>query len=249
MIATIEHNSQNFSVDLSKPIDISIPFNGLDQQVTAWYVPPTRLEPVTSGDWVGSVDQGAPVNFYNITFNPHGNGTHTECLGHITKDKQSVNKALTKFFFLAELVTVRPEPIKEDHVITRKEIESVLAGKKPEAIVIRTLPNDPGKLNKNYSNTNPPYMAQDAARYLFEQGIKHLLIDMPSVDREEDGGKLLAHHAFWNMHESPRMDATITELIYVPDEIKDGSYLLNLQFAPFENDASPSRPVLFRVVN
>ena len=44
------------------------------------------------------------------------------------------------------------------------------------------------------------------------------------------------------------MDATITEFIYVTNEIFDGDYLLNLQFAPFENDAAPSRPVLIRII-
>ena len=80
-----------------------------------------------------------------------------------------------------------------------------------------------------------------------ENKVKHLLIDLPSVDREKDGGKLLSHHAFWQVPENPRMEATISELIYVPDEIKDGQYLLELQFAPFDNDASPSRPVLYRL--
>jgi hypothetical protein len=45
-----------------------------------------------------------------------------------------------------------------------------------------------------------------------------------------------------------RLEATITEMIYVPDNV-DGSYLLNLQIASFENDASPSKPVLYSVFN
>jgi hypothetical protein len=85
----------------------------------------------------------------------------------------------------------------------------------------------------------------EAASWICENNIKHLLLDLPSVDREEDGGKLLAHHAFWNYPAAPRKDATITEMIYVREEIKDGLYLLNLQTAPFENDATPSRPVVF----
>ena len=82
--------------------------------------------------------------------------------------------------------------------------------------------------------------------FIRERGIKHLLIDQPSVDREHDEGKLLAHKAFWNYSIKERLDATITELIYAPDSIPDGYYLLNLQIAPFENDASPSKPILDR---
>ncbi len=80
-----------------------------------------------------------------------------------------------------------------------------------------------------------------------ERGIKHLLIDQPSVDKEEDGGALAAHKAFWNIPKNPELHATITELIFVPDEVEDGLYLLNLQVAPMENDAAPSRPVLFQL--
>ncbi len=78
--------------------------------------------------------------------------------------------------------------------------------------------------------------------------MKHLLIDLPSVDKERDEGKLLAHKAFWNYPENPREDCTITELIYVPDSINDGRYLLNLQIASFHNDASPSKPVLYKII-
>jgi len=66
------------------------------------------------------------------------------------------------------------------------------------------------------------------------------------VDRESDEGKLAFHHAFWNVPESPN-DKTITELIYVNDSVIDGNYLLELQMAPFENDASPSRPVIYSI--
>lgn len=75
-----------------------------------------------------------------------------------------------------------------------------------------------------------------------------MLIDTPSVDKEVDGGQLLAHHAFWNIPDQPRLDCSITELIYVPNTVKDGKYLLNLSFASFENDASPSKPVLYELL-
>src|SRR5699024_871609 len=107
-------------------------------------------------------------------------------------------------------------------------------------------PNGRDKLSKNHSHTNWPYLSQEAAIYLRDCGIDHLLIDLPSVDKEKDQGKLMAHKAFWDYPNAPRYHATITELIYVPDDVKDGEYLLNLQVAPFHNDASPSRPVLLK---
>ena len=155
---------------------------------------------------------------------------------------------------MAEVISVQPELQGEDLVITKRQIEEMLQSKKPEAIIIRTLPNDVVKKSRNYSNTNPPYIEESAAAYIRECGIKHLLIDLPSVDKEKDEGKLLAHKAFWNVKDvntlnaDARHDATITEMIYVNDEVADGSYLLNLQIASFENDASASKPVLYKMI-
>jgi hypothetical protein len=88
--------------------------------------------------------------------------------------------------------------------------------------------------------------------WLAGTGVEHLLVDLPSVDRMNDGGRLLAHRAFWGMPagtthatHATRPNATITELIYVPEQIPDGLYLLSLQVAPFVADAAPSRPLLY----
>jgi kynurenine formamidase len=160
---------------------------------------------------------------------------------------------LKQFFFSAELISVEPKAIGEDLVITKEQIEIALGENFQEAIIIRTLPNPETKMHLNYSNSNPPYLEEAAAIYIREKGIQHLLIDLPSVDKEHDEGKLLAHKAFWNVkdvnqvNEDARFDCTITEMIYVNYAVKDGSYLLNLQFASFENDASPSKPILYKI--
>ena len=249
MIATIFHLGIEYKIDFFKPIDISMPLSTNTDATSAWYVDPMKLEPVVMGDWIGDVTKGGSVNFRNIMFNPHGNGTHTECVGHISKEFYTINKSLKRFVFVAELITVLPTKLENgDFAITRKQFETALNDiPKPEAIVIRTLSNGSNKLHTNYSNTNPPFILKDAIEYLNELGVRHLLIDMPSIDKEQDGGKLEAHHAFWNYPNKVELEKTITEMIYVPNEINDGTYILNLQIAPFENDASPSKPILYKV--
>ena len=249
MIATIFHLGIEYKIDFFKPIDISMPLSTNLDATCAWYVDPMKLEPVVKGDWIGDVTKGGSVNFRNIMFNPHGNGTHTECVGHISKEFYTINKSLKRFVFVAELITVLPTKLENgDFAITRKQFETALNDiPKPEAIVIRTLSNGSNKLHTNYSNTNPPFILKDAIEYLNELGVRHLLIDMPSIDKEQDGGKLEAHHAFWNYPNKVELEKTITEMIYVPNEINDGTYILNLQIAPFENDASPSKPILYKV--
>jgi len=243
--ATFKIDDRLVTVDLSNPLDISITLEASKNNPLAWYLDIPKIEPVKTDNWIGKVSEGASVNFNNISFNPHAHGTHTECIGHITPEFHSVNEVLKNFFFITEVISVVPENAGEDRVISANQIKNLLDGKHPEALVIRTLPNMESKKVQDYSNSNWPYLKQEAATFIREIGVQHLLIDLPSVDKEKDDGKLLAHKAFWGYPQSPRLNATITELIYVPDHIEDGRYLLNLQIAPFHNDASPSKPVLY----
>ncbi|WP_411029931.1 cyclase family protein [Spongiimicrobium sp. 3-5] len=248
MISTINYNNKDYNIDLSRPLDISIPLRGDGSNVNAWYVDPPRIAPHKAEGFLGKVSEGASTNFNDIYFNPHAHGTHTECIGHITKEFHSVNDLLSSFFFFAQVITIAPEKYQEDFVISRKQLQYAMGDKKPQALVIRTLPNFNEKKTRQYSHTNPPYLLEQAAKFLAEQGVEHLLIDLPSVDREKDSGALLAHKAFWDFDGPRRMHATITEFVFIDNSIVDGDYFLNLQVAPFENDASPSRPVLYNIL-
>ena len=100
--------------------------------------------------------------------------------------------------------------------------------------------------------TPPPFFSFEAMEYINSRNVQHLLVDLPSIDRTFDEGKLSGHHTYWNVVQgSHDVDPTthslrtITEMIYVPMEVADGSYLLNLHVAPFVGDAAPSRPLLY----
>ena len=248
MKATIQHKSHSYNIDLKRPIDISIPLCAGAHNVNAWWAGPVKIDPVRMGDFVGDVNQGGSVNFRNVFLNPHGNGTHTECVGHISKEPFTINQSLKTFFFLAQVITLKPTIIENgDAVILKEQLQKLSLNADCDALIIRTLPNGMDKLQKQYSGTNFPYVDKDAMHYIVDQNIQHFLIDLPSVDRERDEGKLQAHHVFWNYPENARTTATITEMIYVADEIVDGIYFLNLQITALENDASPSKPVLYKI--
>lgn len=248
MIIKLQHQEANYTADLSKPLDISIPLETGINTVNCFYAPPMEAEPVVAGDFIGSTKAGGPVNFLNVKINPHGNGTHTECVGHIAKEDFTINQCLEKFHFIAKLVSISPtKKDNGDQLLLKEEIRKVVGKNEAKALIIRTLPNDDLKRKTNYSGANPIYMHYEAMEYLVECGIEHLLIDLPSVDREEDGGQLLAHHAFWKYPQNVRKNCTISELIFVPDVIKDGFYLLNIGIASFEIDVSPSKPILYQL--
>jgi kynurenine formamidase len=255
MITHIQHQGSTFAIDLSQPIDLSIVLHA--EGPRAWYAGKMRFAPVINQYFTGSVALGGNVNFNDVFFNPHAHGTHTETLGHISRELVSIEDALPRFWWIASLVTITPQVSNSeddvvkagDSIITLEQLQLALGANIPEAVIIRTLPNTAEKKSRQYSNTNFTYMHPDAAQWLAEAGVQHLLVDMPSVDREEDQGKLLAHHAFWSYPKQPRLHATITEMIYADSSIADGMYMLNLQVASFRNDAAPSRPVLYRLLN
>lgn len=255
MIATITTEHNTFSVNFTKPIDISLPLRNGEANPNAFGIQEPVFTPFRAGSFIGSVAEGGACNCENILFNPHGNGTHTECIGHITKERVTINQTLKHFCALAALVSLQPERLSNgDTVITEKQIRSAVKSLHTDvsALILRTLPNSPEKPFQRYSGTNPPYLTPEAAEALAVSGIRHFLTDLPSVDREDDGGKLSAHHAFWQYHPdsiyAPRYDATITEMVFVPDIVIDGIYFLNLQIAPIESDASPSKPLLYELI-
>jgi len=248
MKITLKHRGQKYKANLKKPIDISIPIKNGFENPNCFYAPVPEFEPVRADGFVGSTEEGGGVNFFNIKMNPHGNGTHTECVGHISRKRYLINDSLTSFHHFVKLVTVFPMKQENgDRVIMKEQLESVFSKNEAPAIAIRTQPNDDLKRITNYSGANPPYLHYKAVEYLVECGIEHLLIDTPSVDREEDEGKLLAHKAFWKYPDNVRKSCTITELFYASNEIKDGLYLLGLHIISLELDVSPSKPVLYKL--
>jgi kynurenine formamidase len=249
MNVNIEFEGILFSASSASSVDLSIPIqeNG---GASAWYVDDMKVEVVRSNGFLGSVAEGGAVNFRDVTFNPHGNGTHTECLGHISPEAHSVNAITIPTFLPCLVISIAPEKRNGDSVITRQQIRTACKqhwdheNLLPPALVVRTLPNETAKKSRNWSNTNPAYFEATAAAWLADMNVNHWLIDLPSVDRESDGGALAAHHAYWKYPDSPRHHATITEFIYVPEELEDGQHILNLQTAPFDLDATPSRPII-----
>jgi arylformamidase len=247
--------------------DISIPlrFNGV--QPNAYGVPIATSTACEAGDLVGDTRRGGSCNFERYTFIPHCNGTHTECIGHITHDRISVLDCLKDVFIRALLVSVEPEraadssesysvPFESDDLLITKRslVNSAASGSADgQALVIRTLPNDESKKGRSYGEDMvPPYFTNEAIEFIIQCGFDHLLVDVPSIDRIFDEGKLSNHRTFWNVQPGgrevapdSRTSSTVTELIYVPDHVADGEYWLNLQIAPFVADATPSRPILF----
>lgn len=292
MIISFEFEDRIYKIDAEKPLSIAIPLNFNGEQPNAYRVEKATSKPCEAGEMIGDTRRGGSVNFEQYKFIPHCNGTHTECVGHITHKRISVNECLKDAFVPAVLISVLPEKKSEtdenysvelnenDLLITKKSIQKALENLKSQisnfkseeknedqrpkikdqrskikSLIIRTLPNSSEKLSKTYLEEVPPFFSIEAMEFINEIGVNHLICDLPSIDRIFDEGKLFNHRIFWNVEQGSFetkketfINKTITELAFISDEIKDGEYLLNLQIAPFNSDASPSRPIIFKVI-
>ena len=267
MIVSVQINNQNYKFDASKPFDISIPLDFHGDQPNAFGVEKATSKPCKAESLIGDTRLGGSCNFEQITFIPHCNGTHTECVGHVTNDRISIHNSLKECFIPSTLITIAPVNALEtnenypvnlsdkDYLITKKSLKAALENTDEnflQGLIARTMPNDEGKKSRLYMENQPPFLSTEAIEFISEKNINHLFVDVPSIDRAFDEGRLSNHRIFWNIkqgsfqkNEKSFVNKTITEMIFAPDFIKDGYYLVNLQITAFVADASPSRPILF----
>ncbi len=265
-----ENNAIQFSFDSSKYFDISIPLDFDGDQPNTYNVPKATATPYKDGTFIGDTRLGGSCNFQSITIVPHCNGTHTECIGHISNERKYIAQVLNDSMFSAKLISIplciaeneienyEPKLNSKDMLITRKEIKNALQSSGSEfvfdTLIIRTLPNLISKKSQNYLNEEPAFLSKEAAEYLSEIGINHLVLDVPSLDRTFDEGMLTSHHIFWNVepnsneiNSNSHLNKTITEMAFIETEIADGDYIVNIQITPFVSDASPSRLLLYPI--
>jgi kynurenine formamidase len=266
--ARIVLGGRELRIDLAQAVDLALPLEFHGAQPRHFGAPPATAEPLRLGDFEGAVARGASCNCEVITLTPHCNGTHTECVGHLTRERVDAFRVAPLGLVPALLVSVAaqaargcregsdPAPRAGDRLITRRSLEEAWQRTPYEAraLIVRTLPNDARKRSRDYSEETAPYLSREAAELLVERGILHLIIDLPSIDRAHDAGRLTAHRLFFGLppgaHElagAARPDATITELAFIPEGLADGAYLLELQVPALSGDAVPSRPLLYRL--
>ena len=269
MWVRFQFENQWLLADTSKPISLAhqiVPNE--EPTVSAFYLAAATSSAVEAGEFVGDTRRGGSVNCEVLHISTHGIGTHTEGVGHITDARIPVTNALPAPLMLTVMLDVQPVRLKdvketysgnhdgEDQVITARALEDAWQKTKPfelspPAFLIRACRTFFEGKDALFSGKNPPYFTDQAMGWVRAMGASHLLTDIPSVDREDDGGGVCAHRIFWDLQsktDEPSGEAktrTITELCNIPQDLPEGNYLLNLQLPPVQSDAVPSWPMLY----
>jgi len=254
LIAQLDLGGQRFAIDFSGGTAIAIPLDPHGPQPAFFTDEPASARPLRAGSYVGDVRLGGTCNAELVELIPHCHGTHTECRGHLTRERLRVQETVFSEPCLAQLISLATKPADDGYPrYAVADLEAAWRDDLPvEAAVIRTLPNDPRRTHLAYEHA-PPYavFSDEAIEWLAAKPVKHLLVDSPSLDPAHDGGALRVHRLWWCMADNRApagLDAgrrSATEMIYVPDEVSDGIYWLELGLSPLLSDATPSRPVLY----
>jgi kynurenine formamidase len=259
-VMRFEAGGRRCLADFANPHSIAISLDFAGAQPACFGAPPATARPLYPR---------MSVHCDQLTLAPHCNGTHTECVGHVTGEAVAVADRLPGAIHVALVLSVTPAaaadstedsdplPAPDDWLVTAASLGAAAArhaGPPAKALVIRTA-RAGDEPRRRYEGPAPaPYLSRQAAQWLVERGIEHLVLDLPSADRAEDGGRLTAHRVFFGLPagsreaaEAKRPSASITELAWIRPEVRDGYYLLDLQIPAFLSDAAPSRPLLFPV--
>jgi len=255
MLISFEIGARKYAADMARGTSLAIPLRFDGAQPSFFGAPPATAAAVSNGSWVGDTRKGGSCNVQSYQFVPHCNGTHTECIGHMVDEPVALNDRLPAALLPATLVSIKPQGDAIDATLLQAALLRHSNGGFHKALILRTLPNGDDKLTRRYDGPLPaPYLTEEAMALLVQAGVEHLLVDLPSLDPAQDEGRMAAHRVFWGMlakahklGEARRPQSTVTELIYVPDAVQDGYYLLDLQIPAFMTDAAPSRPVVYPV--
>ncbi|HSQ56485.1 MAG TPA: cyclase family protein [Gemmata sp.] len=191
---TIGHNSYR----LGRSVDLAIPLDPHGPQPNAYGVPDASGRPYSGTGFTLDTREGGSCNCETIAFTPHCNGTHTESVGHITRERFPISAVELPAFLPCSVISVTPH----GREIPPDAIERATAGIPSEfleALVVRTLPNSADKLTRRWEDSATPYFTPEAMRVIRAKGVNHLLVDLPSLDPLRDEGRLAAHRIFWDM--------------------------------------------------
>ena len=250
-VLKVKHNSLEYTLKNCNAFDLSIQNNFSDQAPTFYNAKQPKNVAFESNHFIGDVKQGGSCNVPVVSLNIHCNGTHTECEGHVNDSSLSVIDVCPIGFIPASIISVKPEnawgtnesyhvQIKEDLVVTKKSIEGKI-NDLCSALIIRTNPNEDSKKSRNYNEKSAPFFTHQAIDYITSKGIKHLLVDLPSIDKSDDGGQLGNHKRFF------KHGKTISEFLFIDNALEDGFGFLNIQIPNWSLDAAPSRPIFYKV--
>lgn len=266
-ITFVDARGGRWSSSADALLDASLPILPDGATPRAFGLPAATEAPVPiGGGRVLRVRAGASVNCDGLHLHPHGDGSHLECAAHILAEDDpraaaaKATLAAASPLWCGLLVDVRAVPLGEsgetyagthapdDAVISAAALAPALTaarargpGLRYDALILR-VQAAPVEDDVDFSGRNPPYPTDQAATLLAAEDARLLVLDLPSLDREDDGGTTPNHRAWWGLGpgRSARLDRLVFELARLPAGLDPGPVAVHLGAAPLRSDAVPA---------
>ncbi len=273
MILRFRIGGQELEADAGAATSIALPFDPRLARSRAFGLRPTTAPPVDiGGGRTLEVGRGAAINCADLHLNAHGGGCHIEGVGHISREPWPLSTATLPALWPATLLDVTPARLgasgehaagkgaPEDWVLTRVAFERALDA---AAETVRDLAAEPAAFadalvlrsdvdgaigpDFDFHGGGAPYPTAEAMALLAALPTRLLVLDLPSLDREDDGGTAPNHAIWWGFPDgdravarATRRDRLLVELARVPLALAAGPWLLQLGVPPVVSDAAPA---------
>ena len=227
-----------------------------------FHMPPLEITTVEiAGKFIGDVHKGGSCNVDEIKYIPHSI-THIETSAHILSNKNhscTIDKVNPKYFSgLTYLMDFSKTKMTENLIGWNMIQKKLLKLKLP--ITHLAIKTSASLLSQHYDFSDKDFIAIDpkAAKELHEFSFKNknlncLILDLPSIDTENDNGKLLAHRNFYGIPEKiteydDKEGRIIIELAYF-NKLKEGYYYTIMTPPKMVTNAVTTDISLYPIVN
>ncbi|MDH5404684.1 MAG: cyclase family protein [Candidatus Heimdallarchaeota archaeon] len=233
---------------LGSPISASreVQFNPTPKSSGAFYLPPFQISTFeVKNIFVGDILRGGSCNVTIHNYSPH-NLTHLETSLHIVDNGIPVsaipNKHLNGILYLIDLTKTYDQ---DDECIKWDDISEQITNLHPSVtfIALKTYSSTLDQFH-DFSGEDPLFLDPFAAKMIHDlknNKINGLILDLPSIDKETDGGKLLAHRNFLGL---PRegIKSTVEEFRFIVElayfeNLQQGYYYLNITPPKIDDNA------------
>ncbi|MFC0471504.1 arylformamidase [Halalkalibacter kiskunsagensis] len=174
-----------------------------------------------------SKEQTGSVNIGQMTTSVHS-GTHVDAPFHFKNDGATIlDLDVNLYIGEARIIDISAYEKIDEPTLRQFDLKGVT-----RLLVKTSVPNQPEVFPESI-----PYVTADGARYLFENGVRLIGVDVPSVD-SLDSKDLEGHHALF------KYNIAILENLML-DHVAEGDYeLIALPLPLKDADGSPVRAVI-----
>lgn len=263
---TLSLSSPKKDFVLGNPISVSRPIKLIPQTKSsnAFYLPPVSYKTFElNSAFIGDVTKGGSCNVNILNFSPHGI-THVESSAHILEQNQNAKTiekiAPNKLIGIVYLIDLTSQLFPNTKLILKDIIETKLKSidLPVSMIALKTFSSELSPFH-DFSGKDFLALSPSAAELLHdfrnnnENLLSCLILDLPSTDPEQDGGRLIAHRKFFGIplegYKSDDIEGRlIIELAYF-NKVKEGYYYCVIAPPKFQTDAMATDVLFFPLID